>query len=230
MSKKCFVITDGNRFIKQDMSGKHKLVSNSSLADFWDSKPKAESVLYNSVPPNMRYSLYIAEIEDGVLCQKTVSQKQIDKCRDRVEVKQVDSYELSKYSFDDDAVLQDMIQGFCEVRNVLKKYSSTHKYKEIEDEVMRMNLIVEDIKHYHGRKALNSRDGFKLNKLEDKAIIKRISIKNQLEIVKVLNKHCKTLVEQIDEICEVIDSLKNQKYKPRILVDLFENNNLDVEF
>ena len=95
---------------------------------------------------------------------------------------------------------------------------------------MRMNLIVEDIKHYHGRKALNSRDGFKLNKLEDKAIIKRISVKNQLEIVKVLNKYCKTLVEPIDEICEVVDSLKNQKYKPRVLVDLFENNNLDIEF
>ena len=206
MSKNVFVITDGSRFIKQDVSGKHKLVSNFSLADFWDSKSKAESILYNSVPLNIRYSLYIAEMEGENLCPKTVSQKQIDKCRDRVEIKQTDSYELSKYSFDDDAILQDMIQGFCEVRNVLKKYSSTHKYKEIEDEVMRMNLIVEDIKHYHGRKALNSRDGFKLNKLEDKAIIKRISVKNQLEIVKVLNKHCKTLVEQIDERCEGMDS------------------------
>lgn len=120
MSKNVFVITDGSRFIKQDVSGKHKLVSNSSLADFWDSKSKAESILYNSVPPNMRYSLYIAEMKDGNLCPKTVSQKKIDKCRDRVEIKQTDSYELSKYSFDDDVILQDMIQGFCEVRSVLK--------------------------------------------------------------------------------------------------------------
>lgn len=230
MSKKCFVITDGKRFVKQDASGKHKLVSNQSLADFWDSKPKAESVLYNSVPPYMRYSLYVAELNDNILCQETISQKQIVKCRENVAVQDSDSYELSKYSFDEDEAVQDMIRGFHEVKEVLKKYSNNHKHKELEEEVMRMNLIVEDIKHYHGRKALNSRDGFKLNKLEDKAIIKRISVKNQLEIAREINKCSAIIMEHISVICDVIDTVRNQRYKPRVLVDLFENNNLDVEF
>lgn len=57
MNKKTFVITDGTRYIKQSIDGKHKFVSNSSLADHWESKSKAESVLYNSVPPSMRYPL-----------------------------------------------------------------------------------------------------------------------------------------------------------------------------
>lgn len=230
MNKKTFVITDGNRYIKQSIDGKHKFVSNSSLADYWESKSKAESVLYNSIPPSMRYSLYVAEVENNELCPKTISQKQIDECRDKVQSKQTDSYELSKYSFEDDELIQDMIRGVYEIRDVLEKYSNANKYKELEEEVMRMNLVVEDIKHYHGRKALNSRDGFRLNKLEDRAIVKRISIKNQFEIAKILHKHRNAMKEQVEEICSVIESLRNQKYKPRVLVDLFENNNLDVDF
>ena len=95
---------------------------------------------------------------------------------------------------------------------------------------MTMNYIVEDIKHYHGKKALNVRDGFRLNKLEDKAILKRISVKNQLEISKKLTKHFSVISESINDICTTIDDLRNQRYKPRILIDLFENDNLDIDF
>lgn len=92
-----------------------------------------------------------------------------------------------------------------------------------------MNWAVEDIKHYHGKKALNSRDGFRLNRLEDKAIIKRISMKNQLEVSKKLMKHYSSIISQIEDICSTIDELRNQKYIPRVLPDLFENDNLDID-
>ena len=224
-----YVITNGTRFIKQDVRGKYKLVNNSVLADIWDKKEKAESVLFNSVPPYMRYSLYVAELKNGIPEQETLSKKQIVECREQVKVNN-DAYELSKYSFDDDEEVQKMIKGFNDVREVLKNYSTDKVHKQLEERTMYMNYAVEDIKHYHGRKALNARDGFKLNKLEDKAIIKRISVKNQLEIARKLNKHCKSIIEQIEDICDTIECLRNQRYVPRVLPDLFENDNLDIEF
>lgn len=230
MSKE-YIITDGKRFIKQNTSGRYAFTNNLLLADTWDSSSKAESVLYNSVPPNMRFKLYVAEFKDGVICgQETVSKQQIVDCRKSVENTKSDSYKLSKYSFEDDLELQQMICGFELVKEVLSKYANNHTHKQLEEKTMTMNLIVEDIKHYHGKKALSSRDGFRLNKLEDKAIVKRISAKNQLEISKKLIKHSPSIIDQISDICDTIDELRNQKYKPRVLIDLFENDNLDIEF
>ena len=226
-----YVITDGKRFVKQNKNGRYAFTNNLLLADTWDSSSKAESVLYNSVPTNMRFKLYIAELKNGEICgQETVSKKQIADCRKTVESAETDSYKLSKYSFEDDLDLQQMIRGFEEVKEVLSRYANNHIHKQLEEKTMTMNLIVEDIKHYHGKKALNSRDGFRLNRLEDKAIVKRISVKNQLEVSRKLVKHCASIIDQINDICDTITELRNQKYKPRVLIDLFENDNLDIEF
>lgn len=227
-----YVITDGRRFIKQNINGKYGLTNSSVIADAWDSASKAECVLYNSVPPNMRFGLYIAEVKDGIITgRETNSRKDVVDCRKRVlEDNSNPSYELSKYSFDEDDDVQKMIKGFEDVREMLTTYAKDSLYKELGEKTMFMNFVVEDIKHYHGKKALNARDGFRLNKLEDRAIIKRISIKNQLEISRQLNKHYSAIFSHIEDICKTIDDLRNQRYKPRVLFDLFENDNLDIEF
>lgn len=231
MSKKEYVITNGSKYIKQSANGKFTFTTNSSVADIWNNKKTAESIINNSIPPYMRFELYVAEIKDGnVAGYETLSQKQISDCRKDVCSLQNATYKLGKYSFDEDNDLQDMIKGFEDVLSVLNKYANNHTHKQLEEKTMTMNLIVEDIKHYHGKKSLNARDGFKLCKLEDKAIIKRISTKNQLEISKKLLKYCKEMLPQIEDICATIEEIKSQEYKPRILVDLFENDNLDVEF
>lgn len=231
MSKKQYVITNGNKYIRQDVNGKYSLTTNLVIADNWNNKKTAESILYNSIPRGMRYRLFVAELKDGkIIGQETISEKQVVDCRERVINPEDKTYELSKYSFDEDEVVQDMIKGFKEVQDVLSKYGNTYEHQKLEDKTMAMNWIVEDIKHYHGKKALNARDGFKLNKLEDKAIIKRISVKNQLEISRSLLKYRDVILDAINEICTTIEDVKNQRYKPRMLFDLFENDNLDIEF
>lgn len=227
-----FVITDGNRFIKQNMNGKYSFTSNFVIADTWDSPSKAESILYNSVPSNMRFNLYVSELKDGILAgNETISRKEVVECRKHVLNENKDmTYELSKYSFDEDEEVQKMIKGFEDVQNTLSTYAKDSLYRQLGEKTMYMNFVIEDIKHYHGKKALNARDGFRLNKLEDKAIIKRISVKNQLEIARQLTKHYSAIFSHIDEICATISDLRNQRYKPRALVDLFENDNLDIEF
>lgn len=231
MSKKQYVITNGNKYIRQDVNGRYSLTTNLVIADNWSSKKTAESILHNSVPQGMRYRLYVAELKDGIIIgQETLSEKQIVNCRERVSNSEEKTYELSKYSFDDDEAVQDMIKGFKDVQNVLSKYGNKHDHQILEDKTMSMNWIVEDVKHYHGKKALNARDIVKFNKLEDKAVIKRISVKNQLEISRALLKYRDVILDAINEICTTIEDVKNQRYKPRMLFDLFENDNLDIDF
>lgn len=226
----CYVITDGSRYIKQDMSGRHKFVSNISIADFWNSKNKAESVMFNSVPPHMRYDLYVAKVDDAIVEPVTKTKREIDKRRECVRAECDNSYELSKYSFEKDEDIQSMIRGFEEVRRTLEAFSDKQKIKQLDEKTLYMDWVVEDIKHYHGRKSLNAYDGFKLGKLEDKAVVKRISVKNQFEIAQKIHKHCNDIIKQITDICNTIEDVKNRKYIPRALVDLFENNNLDIDF
>lgn len=208
------------------------MTTNCTIADIWDSVQKAESVLRNSVPPNMRFNLYVSELKDGYIEGKeTISRKEVSDYRKQaLEGQKEVSYELTQYSFDNDEEVQRMIKGFEDVKKTLDTYAKTSLYRQLGEKIMYMNFVVEDIKHYHGKKALNVRDGFKLNKLEDRAIIRRISIKNQFEISRQLTKHCSAIASHIEEICNTIDDLRNQKYKPRALADLFENDNLDIEF
>lgn len=227
---KYYVITDGNRYIKQDISGKHKLVNNISIADSWSSIDKAESVMFNSIPPYMRYDLYVAQIDDGNVEPVTMTKRELNNRRERVKIDCDNSYELSKYSFDKDEDVQYLIKGFREVKKTLEAFSDKQKIKRLDEKTLYMDWVVEDIKHYHGRKALNAYDGFKLGQLEDKAIVKRISVKNQFEIAQKIHKHCNDIINQITDICNTIEDVKNRRYVPRALVDLFENNNLDIDF
>ena len=63
--RKQYVITDGAKFVRQDMSGKYNLVSNSAIADFWDSAKVAESILQNSLPKYVSTKYYVAYWENG---------------------------------------------------------------------------------------------------------------------------------------------------------------------
>lgn len=172
MVKPEYCITNGHKFAKKNANGRWGITTNINIADRWAKKETAKSILNNSIPPFMRPELYVAEVSsERVGCQETLSQKQIFECRQEVSVPKEDSYKLSKYSFDNDENVQNMIEGFKSVRHILHTYGSSSYAKQIGDKVMRANLVLEDVKHYHGRKALSSRDGFRLNRLEDEVVI-----------------------------------------------------------
>lgn len=229
MSETEYCITDGRKFIKQYANGRWGVTTNMNLADTWAKKEKAISILNHSIPLYMRAELYVASAEGGSVKQReTLSQKQISERRREVSAPKEDSYKLSKYSFDNDENIQNMIEGFESVRHILHTYGSNNYAKQIGDKVVRANLILEDVQHYHGRKALSSRDGFRLNRLEDEVVVERISVKNQAEIAKKLQKYCDGMLPMIEDICSTIDELRNAKYVPRILTELFSNNNLDI--
>lgn len=226
MKKQEFVITDGRKFVKQDMSGKYNLVSNSAIADFWDSAKVAESILQNSLPKYVSTKYYVAYWENGKFIKFSLSKEEKNDRRTRLTSLNNDgkSFTLGLYSFDDDEEVQKLIRGFEDVRDVFK--ATVNKYRTLEESLCAIDYIDEDLTHYLGRKSFNAFNGYRHNNIKQKVFLKRVSIKNQIEIVKKLNKHYEETIHHIEDICNTIAKLRTQVYKPRVLPDLFENDEL----
>lgn len=229
MSKREYLITDGKNFIKQDISGVYKKVTNITLADTWDSIAVPEAIINNSVPVAQRNNLYVCSLQGDKTekCTLSINEKRERKDRVLSPEREEKTYKLLQYSFDKDEEVQSLIKGFKNVRDTLK--SNAGSYRKYEEKLCKIDYIDEDLTHYLGRKNFNARDGYKLTGLKQKAYLKRVSIKNQIEIIKKFEKHYIKIIDAIDDICNTIDELRNQKYKPRMLVDLFENDNLNIE-
>lgn len=220
-----YYITDGKKFVRQDINGQYKITSNCTIADTWDNPSTANAILNNSLSCALRKGLFVAKYEDGefVKCSKSIMEKEtINK-----QHKAPDGYTLDLYSFDDDCELQELIKGFEDVYNTLKNTKELHF--KLQNKYSTADMIREDLKHYRLRKRMGTVDSYKFKKLGDKVLLKRLSIKNRLEILYKINEYRKELEKSMGDICKVIDSVRNKKYTPRVLDDLFENDNLDVE-
>lgn len=229
MKKREYVITDGSRYIMQDSSGKYKLTSSSVLAEVFDEVKTADAILNNAVPKAQRTHLFVGFYENGILSHCSLSEHEKKERRDKVTAKETikdKTFKLTEYSFEEDQDIQSLVCGFAEVKASLEK--SVGLYRKLEEELLRVDYMLEDIKHYRGTKRLNARDGYKLNNLDQDLFLRRVSIKNQMEVVKKLEKHYTDIFEKIDDICNTISKVRNQTYKPRILVNLFENNDFSI--
>lgn len=224
-----YFITDGTQYVSQDFSGKYRLTSNSSLAATWNSPKMAESVLNNAISKAQRMSLYVGYLENGEIVHCTLSQREKNERKKKITTQDANDkkiFRLKEYSFEDDKAVHELIEGFFSVRDSLEQYSNT--YRTLENELIRLDYMLEDIKHYRGYKKLNARDGYKLHDVEQKIFLQRVSIKNQMEIVKKFEKYYSSIIDGINDICETIDKLRDQVYKPRVLISLFENNDFSV--
>lgn len=223
MEVRCeYYITDGNKFIKQDANNQYKTVSNFAIADNWDNGRVAKAILGNSVPKIYRKTFYVAKYEDGNFIKWSLSEEEKQSRRSSLTV-QDDSkkeFKLGLYSFEDDKDVMSIVRGFDVVKSVLEETDKLHL--ELQEELHILEFILEDLKHYHLRKSMGTVDSYKLKKFEDKVILKRASIKNQLAILYKINQHRETLALQISDVCGTINSVRNQTYTPRMLPDLFE--------
>ena len=229
MSKgnKEYVITNGKKYVKQKPSGQYGYVSNSAISDVWENPGLADAILQNALPKAIRGDFYIAYWDGKEYVKCSMSENEKKERRDKVTVNTEDRYELSLYSFDNDEDVQNIIKGFEAVRDSF--YNNRDKYRLLEEKLCRVDFIDEDLIHYLGKKRVNASNGFKMTRSMQQTFLKRRSIKNQMELVKQLNYHFNDVIGHINDICNTIETLRNQTYKPRILADLFKNDNLDVE-
>ena len=222
MPKSEYYITNGEKFVKQQPNNQYKTVSNFAIADSWDSCRVAKSILDNSIPRVWRNTFYVAKYDEGSFIKCSLSQDEKSDYRNEVLKQETERYDykLDLYSFDNDTDVQHIIDGFESVCTCLKK-AETMSFK-LQKQASTLDYILEDLKHYRLKKKLGTVDSYKFKKIVDAVVKKRMSVKNQIEILNKINQHKKSIGDQLMEICGVISSVKDRTYKPRVLTDLFE--------
>lgn len=230
MKKAEYYITDGNNFVKQSINGQFSKVGNIAVADVWDKAQVAKAVLDNSVPRAWRTTFYIAKCENGMLEKQTLSQ--VEKIQRRNDVlppkDETKGYNLDLYIFDEDSSIKEVVDTFENMRNILE--NSKVVEEELKNRLQLLECAFEDLKHYHLKKKLGTVDAYKRDRLESKILLERRSVKNRLDIIQKINQHQSNMSNQIKDVCKMIDAIRNRKYVPRVLHDLFENDNFDTEF
>lgn len=223
MSTTEYYITDGTKFIKQGINNQFKTVTNISIADAWDKAQVAKAILDNSIPRSWRGKFYIAKYINGELIKCTQTRDEKQERREELTSNNENKieFELELYSFDKDEGVQKLIQGFDVVSELLK---STEDLKpKLEKEIATIDFMLEDLKHYRLMKKLGTVDSYKFKSLGDAFIKKRVSLKNQLELLNKINQHRDVLGTSIKDITGTIKSVRNKKYVPRVMIELFED-------
>lgn len=229
MSKVEYYITDGTKFIKQGINNQYRVVSNISIADVWDNLKVAKAILENSIPKVLRSGFFVAKLNNGKLdkCSKTEEEKKERRSELTAANDDKREFALNLYSFDEDLDVQNLISGFDAINKMLVETENLKP--ELEKELATLEFMLEDLKHYRLRKRLGTVNSYKFKELGDKIVARRASVKNQLEILRKINQYREVITNPIKDICKTIDGVQNKKYIPRVLVDLFENDNLDFE-
>lgn len=228
MAKAEYYITDGNKFIKQSMNGQFSIVSNISLADVWDKAQVAKAVLDNSVPKAWRSNFFISKLENGALEKSTLSQS--EKIQKRIENTATDKtklYTLDLYDFNNDDNVQKYVSAFENIQNILENSKKTEEI--LKNRLQALECAFEDLEHHHLKKKLGTVDAYKRDRLESKILLERRSIKTQLEILHKINQYHAELNAQVNDICKTINIIRDRRYIPRVLIGLFENDDLDID-
>lgn len=225
-----YYITDGNNFVKQSINGQFSKVSNIAVADAWDKAQVAKAVLDNSVPRAWRTTFYIAKLENGTLEKQTLSQ--MEKSQKRSENlpqgEGTKGYELDLYIFDEDENIKEVVSTFENMQHILE--NSKDIEEGLKNRLQLLECAFEDLKHYHLKKKLGTVDAYKRDRLESKILLERRSVKTRLDVIQKINQHHSDINNQIKDVCKIIESIRSRKYVPRVLHDLFENDNFDVEY
>lgn len=230
MPKIEYYITDGNKFIKQGMNNQYQLVTNVSIADAWDNLKVAKAVLENSIPKIWRSTFFVVKMKNGQLdkCSQTEAEKRERRNELTAANDEKREFTLNLYSFEEDLDVQKLISGFDSINKML--VDTENLKPELEKELTTLEFMLEDLKHYRLRKRLGTVNSYRFKELGDKIVAKRASLKNQLEILRKINQYRDAITNPIKDICKTIDNVQNKKYVPRVLLDLFENDNLEIEF
>lgn len=224
MNEREFVLTDGKKFIRQNLDNKFVTTLNLSLADVFMSQKAADNIKKNSLTKAMSRMFYVAEVVNGKIIQ----------CDHQRPQKIEKSNRNNEFYFTQENKFVDTKwhKGFSGLLDLFNEAST--RRNELSQELSNIEAEIVDIEHYIEFTSLNARDGYKIyRKLRD-LLRERRYIKDEQKVVNAINSNC-AATEQIKNIVAVLDAKDNRNYKPRVLVDLFKHGvnyqkslNLDI--
>lgn len=198
-----YIITDGERFIYCNHSGKFVPTSSEAMADIYTRK-QAEGICRSSLPKALRGIFHIKKYDTP---PKNVKQVNQDDLKNNTE-KTIISENVQ--------IWLDKIIGLNGLKN-----DAVKRKEELCKQLSDVDKELTDINHYIEFCNLNAAQGYKAYKMIKERRIKRRIIKNELSIVDaILEKKVSDSIT--DEVEKVIHNLNERTYTPRILDELFD--------
>lgn len=95
------------------------------------------------------------------------------------------------------------------------------------DKMSNLDKQISDILHFIEFERFSACEGYKLCKALKDLRLQRRAIKNELELINIINCHtCNNIAN--GNTSKAIDGLSNKKYEPRVLSELFEDRRIDI--
>lgn len=207
------IMKNNMTYLKYDFSGKVTFTTNISLAEHF-SYNQAENYLNCNISPKDKWRYNIAEIENSINVTKEDkdigSQKSVQSTKD--EILQYKPTLLDEKQID----WQKTCELLHNIYNELPQYKINIKlkYKDIEAELT-------DAYHYiELNDNMNACNGYKAYKMLKDILKRRRKIKDEMLIV---DTFLDTSIQQhaSGRMIGAFEGLKNRKYAPRVLNDLF---------
>lgn len=204
-----FVITDGTRFIRQNLEGKYKPTTNITMADTYPSRAAAINICKNCLGKALQRQYYVAQVRNGeiVQCSLSAPQKTKKKRTGLHFQSHTDSPEIDAW--------YDRVRG---MENIFEDAQTRND--EMAQKLSDLEGTVQDILHFIEFSSLGASDGYKIYTLLRDALRKRRALKNEKQIINAINNNYGSK-DAVNDILAVIKGLQQQSYEPRILKDLF---------
>lgn len=202
-----YILTNGTLYLQKNCRGKYNKTSNINLAEIFYSENRAKNVL-NNIKLRNRKGFYVADLDS---LEKVALEVTPRKQTKRVEWKKPNAY-LDKWKRAGD------LNGIVS--------EAKQRRDEICCELSEIDSMLSDINHYIESRKFNAAHACKIEVALHKIYTKRRELKNEDTITKTIIDNLKDINFEI--VNKAITKLETQKYKPRILSDLFETDDIDA--
>lgn len=203
MNKK-YVITNGEFYISQKLNN---ITNDINQAKIFNDISSANVSYKNSVSKvikKMNYKVQPIDLNSEFYEESDCNLKSIS----------------NSYSLVDVEELKDLLSVLSEKFSLLKRNKDFLLRQE-----SNIDKAISDILHYIEFNNFSASDGYKLCKKLKELRLHRRKIKNELELINIINVHtCNNIAN--GNTNKAIDGLENKAYEPRVFKNLFDNRDI----
>lgn len=202
----CYIFVDGDIYLGMNKNN-YIPVKDKEDAKRFPSEKNAMAMLQSCVPKILRknYNWKTEEVED--------TEDIKDMCDSTTNVN-------AQYTHVDIDDLKSTIN------NLSSKLSTLQGNKEwLLEEESNLDKQISDILHFIEFNSFSASEGYKLCKALKELRLKRREVKNELELINIINMHNCTHIAN-GNTNKAISGIENKKYAPRVLTELFEQRNI----
>lgn len=198
MTKKVYIIANGKNYIGQKLGNVVNDISKAKQYDKLDDVNKAYTNCVSKQLKNLGFKVEQVEVEDN-------SSERINPLYTSVDINKLK-------------------EGINELSNEFSLLKGNKEW--LLDEESNIDKQISDILHYIEFYTFSASDGYKLCKALKELRLRRREIKNELELINIINVHtCNNIAN--GNTSKAIEGLSNKQYAPRVLNDLFVSRNIN---